>query len=89
MHALEVNEHMVISEFDHLQQTVDIFKSIHDVIRNEGLFVRKKSGNTETGISDPNSFVIENTTHQDEYEESSIFEIDDHHFSKLIAQRVG
>lgn len=80
---------MMISEFDHLQQTVDIFKAMHDVLRNHQLFVQTTRGGEEQLVKDPNNFTVENTTQQAPQTDTSIFEIDDGHFTKLIAQRVG
>lgn len=80
---------MMISEFDHLQQAVDIFKAMHDVLRNEKMFVKTGRGDEDLLVKDPNDFTVENTTQKDKLPEQSIFEVDEGHFTKLIAQRVG
>ncbi len=80
---------MMISEFDHLQQAVDIFKAMHDVLRNEKMFVKPGRRQSDLFVKDPNDFTVENTTQKDSSGDLSIFEVDDGHFAKLIAQRVG
>ena len=79
----------MISEFDHLQQTVDIFKAMHDVLRNEQLLFQGTRRQEELFVKDPNDFTVENTTQKPSQSDSSIFEADDGHFAKLVAQRVG
>ena len=89
MHAVEPNEHLRICEFDHLQQTLDVFKHIHAVVRNKPLFGLRKSQSTE--VRDPNAFFLEDHTkdHSDRFEEQSVFDRDEQHFAKLIASKVG
>lgn len=74
-----------MAEMDQLQQTMDIFKTVHDNVRNERLFVK----DVDTEIKDPNAFYIQKTTGNDIHGGKSVFEVEDGHFTKIIAQEVG
>ncbi len=86
-HAIEINEQVKIAEFDHLQQSVDLLKAIHDEIRNQPLFIDKQA-NLSKEIRDPNAFRVESNVDKPLLPGTSIFEVDQGHFMKLIAKRV-
>lgn len=85
MHAIETAEHARLAEMDQLQQTMDIFKAIHDIVRNERMFVR----DTDREIKDPNAFFVQKTTDNNIHAGKSVFEVEDGYFTKTIAREVG
>ena len=86
-HAIETNEQLKVAEFDHLQQTLDILKAVHDEVRNLPLFIPEAETGDKT-VRDPNAFFVDKVTVGKRSLGTSVFQVDDGYHTKTIAKRV-